>query len=110
MTKTEEMTNFLTKMLELRAENDLVVDKVCEIFGDNAFDSPLIENGYKYVDVAVDLAEKYFVDTGEWLSWFIYDNEFGNNKLELGVEGVVYKICNIEDFVAWFILNVGEDN
>ena len=98
-----ELKTWLYEMKELRNENNLLVDNLCDLFGSEAFDSPVIENGYKYCDVAVKLAEKYFGDTNDWISWFMYDNEFGENGYEATIDDSEVKIDSIESFVIFFM-------
>ena len=99
----KELKDWLYKMKEIRDENNILTDKLCDLFGSYAFDSPVVENSYKYCDVAIKMAEKYFGDTGEWFSWFMYDNEFGENMYEVVIDDVETKIDSIETFVIFFM-------
>ena len=64
------------------------VDKVCEVFGCDL--EKLYENGY--FDIAIRAIEmamecKYDSDDNTWISWWIYENEWGENHLAVEIDG-----------------------
>ena len=97
MNQVIELKDFLVTMKSLKEKDDELLDQVSTLFGD-CIESPLFENAWHYSDAALRMAEKYFNDDLELISWFIYDNEFGKDKLELNDVAV----DSIETFVIMF--------
>ena len=96
MNQAIELKDFLVTMKSLREKDTELLGQVSVLFGD-CIESPVFEHAWHYSDAALRMAEKYFNDT-ELISWFIYDNEFGDSKLELNEVA----IDSIETFVIMF--------
>lgn len=52
----------------------------------------------KFIDDYISLLQLALGDKSEWYSWFVFENEFGKNELEVLVQGIQYKICNEKQF------------
>lgn len=66
----------------------------------------LFTDGCKYGDVMNVITDHYLNavalqvgDTKDWLSWFIYDSDFGKKNGIIEIEGGEYIIKTIEDLV-----------
>lgn len=59
--------------------------------------------GNKFIDDYISLLELALCDDSNWFSWFVFENEFGKNELEVKVNGINYKICNEKQFFEVFI-------
>ena len=61
------------------------------------FGNQFMEDYIRVVEIALD--DKY-----EWFSWFVFENNFGENKLIVAVEGKEYRICDEQEFYDVCIL------
>jgi hypothetical protein len=59
--------------------------------------------GDKFIDDYISLLQLALGDKSDWFSWFVFENEFGKNELEVLVNGINYKICNEKQFYDIFI-------
>lgn len=53
----------------------------------------------KFIDDYINLLQLALGDKSDWYSWFVFENAFGKNELEVLVKGVNYKICNEKQFL-----------
>lgn len=54
--------------------------------------------GDRSISTFISLLEDMVNDKGEWLQWFIYENEFGKKCLEMvNKEGTIHKIKTVKD-------------
>ena len=79
----------LNELLQVISQSSTVV---CEI-------------GNKFIDVYIKIVEISLGDTNQWVSWFVFENEFGKNRLVLKVNDIPYKICDERQFFDVCILN-----
>jgi len=63
------------------------------------------EFGNKFIDDYIKILEIALGDTNQWVSWFVFENDFGKNKLEVRVNDIEYEISNERQFFD-IILNV----
>lgn len=56
------------------------------------------EFGHSFIDAFIRLGEAALKDEYNWLSWFVFDNEFGAKKLTVSFDGKDYTIANEKDF------------
>lgn len=52
----------------------------------------------KFIDDYINLLQLALGDKSDWYNWFVFENEFGKNELEVLVKGIKYKICNEKQF------------
>lgn len=43
----------------------------------------LMEHGNELLEYYIDLVERYLELDNQWISWFVFDNEFGKKKLTI---------------------------
>lgn len=61
------------------------------------------EIGHKFIGDYISIVETTLGDSGNLLSWFIFENEFGAKDLSIGIEGLGnYIISNEKDFYEVF--------
>ena len=77
--KEQEKLNLIIKLLSKDATN------YCDF-------------GNKFIDDYISLLKIALGDKSDWYSWFVFENEFGKNELEVLVDGIHYKICNEKQF------------
>jgi hypothetical protein len=63
------------------------------------------EFGNVFIDDYIKIVEIALGDTNQWVSWFVFENKFGKNKLEVKVNDIGYEISNEREFFD-IILNV----
>lgn len=56
------------------------------------------EIGGKFIDDYITLLEKLLNDNDNSVSWFVFDNKFGEKGLSFYIEGIEYIIANEKDF------------
>jgi hypothetical protein len=64
------------------------------------------EFGNKFIDDYIRILEIALGDTNQWVSWFVFENDFGNKKFEVRVNDIEYEISNEREFFDVCILNV----
>lgn len=97
MTKQEKIE--LIQKLEQRLKKaDKSMGMMYAVFGRNP-EGPFQDGIYGLFDMAIDGVAKAIGDEDDWLTWFIYDNEWGKKEYEAGYKPMV-KIKSIEDFVT----------
>lgn len=42
----------------------------------------VVEFGGEFIDAYINLLEKSFDDNFQWISWFIFENDFGRKEME----------------------------
>lgn len=97
MTKQEKIE--LIQKLQRRLEKaDKSMEMMYAVFGRNP-EGPFQDGIYGLFDMAIDGVAKAIGDEDDWLTWFIYDNEWGKKEYEAGYKPMV-KVKSIEDFVT----------
>lgn len=74
------------------------IDEVCEVFGGDL--EKLYEN--RYFDIAVKVIEtamecKYDANGYTWISWWIYENDWGESNLAVEIDGKNYTPTSYSD-------------
>jgi len=64
------------------------------------------EFGNIFIDDYIRIIEIALNDTNQWVSWFVFENDFGNKKLEVNSNGIEYEISNEKQFFDICILNI----
>ena len=85
----------------------LDIDKTYEdckkVFGDYCFESPWYSAVYRCFELAVDvISQKYEDETTQWISWYIWENDWGKNAMEAGYDGDMKPIKTTRDL--WKVL------
>jgi hypothetical protein len=61
------------------------------------------EFGNKFIDDYIKVVEIALGDEFEWFSWFVFENNFGKNKLQVKVNNIEYNITDEKQFFDVFI-------
>jgi hypothetical protein len=71
---------------------------------DKYFDSFIFSFGYDLVTTSINILKECVNDTEDdsWIDWFIYENDFGNRKMEAGY-GKMKQIKNASDLYQLII-------
>lgn len=56
------------------------------------------EFGNKFIDDYINVVEIALNDTGNWFSWFVFDNDFGRKKLTVNFDGEEFVISDEKTF------------
>ena len=62
--------------------------------------------GNMFLDSYVDLLSRHVEDNDNWINWFVYENEFGVDKMKAGYDGKEKPIKNIDDL--WALIQEGK--
>lgn len=62
----------------------------------------VVEIGGKFIDDYIKLIEINLGDRDGWVSWFVFDNDFGKNEFEVRIDTDIFKVCNEKDFYKIF--------
>lgn len=91
-------SNALKKFMNEQDE----LDNVMKVISPSS--TGVVEFGNSFIDDYIRVVEIALDDKYEWFSWFVFENDFGRNKLVVTVEGKEYKICDEEEFYSVCIL------
>ena len=58
----------------------------------------MCEFGNKFIDDYIRVVEISLGDKSNWFSWFIFENDFGKNKMKVKVNNIEYIIQNEKQF------------
>ena len=58
----------------------------------------VVEFGNKFIDDYIRIVEDALNDPANWVSWFVFDNDFGKKKLKVVVNGKSFNICDEKQF------------
>jgi hypothetical protein len=58
----------------------------------------VVEFGNKFIDDYIKVVEIALGDEYNWFSWFVFENDFGKNNMEVQVNGEEYKISDEKQF------------
>lgn len=94
----EEFLEAMNNLRDFLEERDKL-DNVLKILSPTS--TGVIEFGSKFIDDYIAVLEKALGDTDNWVSWFVFDNEFGKNCYSITLDDVnIYPICNEYDFYS----------
>jgi len=65
----------------------------------------VFEFGVIILDEYIELLANYAEDGGDWISWYIFENDFGKREFEAGYDGHMTKIRNLDDL--WDLMEEG---
>lgn len=65
------------------------------------------EIGGHFLDSYTKLLTEATGDTNDWISWFVWNNEFGGDGLEAGYDGKLKKIKTVSDL--WNLIEEGKN-
>ena len=57
----------------------------------------IVEFGNKFIDDYIWLIETALIDDSNWVSWFVFENDFGKRRLRAGSKGNAVPICDEKD-------------
>ena len=87
-------------------------DKITDVLG---VENEVMNVIYETFEYAVELTEQkydnntYHVDGG-WISWYVYENEWGENEYEAGYDKKVKPIKNYEDLYELIQIGLERNN
>lgn len=94
MDKKETIEEFI----RLHKERETLIDKLQELFGFS--DGVLMyETLFSMENFVLNLAAEKIGDKGDWLEWFVYDNECGSKGYEVTINGKEKKIKTVDDLL-----------
>lgn len=96
MTKQEKIY-LIQKLKQKLTKADKSMELMYSVFGRNP-EGPFQDGIYGLFDMAIDGAAKAIGDDGDWLSWFIYENDWGKKGYEAGRDELK-PITTIDEFV-----------
>ena len=91
-------SNALKKFMNEQDELDNVIKVI------SPSSTGVVEFGNSFIDDYIRVVEIALEDKYEWFSWFVFDNDFGENEMVVTVEGKEYKISNEQEFYDVCIL------
>lgn len=62
-----------------------------------------VDLGFKLYEGYIELLEEVFDDKDKWISWFIFENNFGDKEFEAGYGKVISKIKTVKGL--WNLMN-----
>ena len=94
----KEFHKDMMKLKKVHKEADKVYENLKSMFGSYVFESPLYEAMYSGIEFAMNLiANKYGDSANEWISWYIYENDWGKKKMEAGKTDNMKPIISLKD-------------
>jgi hypothetical protein len=98
--KYKDFLKCMNDIKEFRKESDTLnehLSAICE--GSFAY----CEVGGKLLDSYISVLEKLVNDNGEWIQYFVYECNFGENPLEVSKDEKVWNLDSVEKL--WEIMN-----
>lgn len=74
--------NWFKQQIKIIKKNSQTLDKYRDLFSES-----FLESLYCVEDVAVTALMKVYDDQHEWISWFIYENKFGDDSRTVQIDG-----------------------
>ncbi len=69
-----------------------------------------LESLFNVEDVAITTLIKLYKDYHEWISWFIYENNYGEDKRSIEIDGEEIIVSSISDLWKVMVKDYGWDN
>lgn len=91
-------SNALKKFMNEQDELDNVIKVI------SPSSTGVVEFGNSFIDDYIRVVEIALDDKYEWFSWFVFENNFGENELIVAIDGKEYKICDELEFYSVCIL------
>jgi len=93
----------MKQLSELYKNADKLNVKLAELFGSNTFDSKYFNGLFESIDYSIGLLRKIYGDKDDYISWYIYDNDWGANKYEVELhEDDVVEVDSIVKL--WYVI------
>ena len=86
------------KVIEAQKSVSEAFDKLEEVLGVRS-DSEFFNTYWKAIELCIEAVSIAVGDEQDWISWYIYDNEYGKKKMKAGYDGKLKKIGAIKDLV-----------
>lgn len=89
-----EFKDFLTAINNLRAffKEQEKLNNVLKVISPTS--TGVCEFGNKFIDDYIKVLEIALGDEENWVSWFVFDNQFGEKKFQVKIKDKVYEIYN----------------
>ena len=101
----KEFKKDMTRLKKACRHIDKVYEDSKKVFGQDCFESPWYEAMYRGFELAADLvAEKYDDNVSKWISWYIWENNWGKDKMEAGSDKEMFPIITFKDL--WKIMKL----
>ena len=94
----KEMTSRVENCIRHIQEIYLVLGKWEEWAG---IENPISSATYRMIDNYVDSVSELVGDDNKWISWYIFDNQFGRGGLEATSGGVPHHVDSVKKLVQW---------
>lgn len=90
----KQFTKAIKNLQEFKDKELKKIDTVVSILTDKEFNFGAI--GFKFSEQYIELLEMASGDKYNWISWFVFDNDFGRKSLEAGINGEMKSIKTIK--------------
>jgi hypothetical protein len=98
MSDKQELIRAITKVVENYQKLDEAWNAALKVF-DGSPENPLYRATWGVFDDYLDLVNELYDLDDDWLHWFIYENDCGENKMEAGFPDKLRPIVDVESFV-----------
>ena len=75
----------------------------------STFSEPLLDTTLKLLSLFFE-EDVFNKKNDTWIEWFVYENDFGKQKMSCFIDNVKYKITNAEEMYNFLILWKGNNN
>ena len=100
MLTSEEKIKILRKLICRHQEVDDAFSRLEKALGINFSESSdFYDAVWNAIETGIEAASIFMGDKSGWLSWHIYDNDYGKNHLEAGYDGKRNKIRTVKDLL-----------
>jgi hypothetical protein len=79
------------------------LDSISTAFESVFEESILNDRLYALTERQLSLLKRIHKDTDEWIDWFVFEQQFGNNDLKASINGKEYDNKSIEEFCAFYV-------
>ena len=84
--------NWFKRQIKTIKKNSQTLDQYQDLFSDS-----FLESLYRVEEVAVTALMEVYGDQHEWISWFIYENEYGADKRTVEIDGEEITVSHTSD-------------
>jgi len=96
----------LTKLKKFMEEQDKL-EAVLNVIAPSG--TCVCEFGNEFLDDYINLLEHLVDDNSKWVSWFVFENDFGEKELDVIIDNKKYKITSDKVFYDICLINVKEE-
>lgn len=101
------LEQFKTAMKELKLfmDDQEKLNDVIKVIAPSS--TGVVEFGNRFIDKYIDVIEisLFWTDSSDWVSWFVFENDFGKNKLNVKINNRTFTITDEESFYYTLISN-----